>query len=197
VVIGGFIGGYNETTRQTYALNLTDEKAEWRRMDDMPSSIGITHAAYAVVKNMLYMCGGYVGGNIGDETDICMRYNHTAQIGRQWRLIRPLPEGRAGGGMVYDSKQGVLFFSGGATRSQIGVSVAVDHADSWMYNLSSPLRGWVRSTDMPFFANHMGFTTARDDYNRERHFFVGKLEDCSECPSLRYSHNRKISSHCV
>jgi hypothetical protein len=173
LIIGGFIGGYNETTKQAFARNLTDEDAEWRRVDDMPTSLGITHAAYAVVGEMLFMCGGYLGGNIGLETDTCLRYNHTAPSGRQWRLIRPLPEGRAGGGMVYDSVQNVLLYSAGATRGQAGIALAEDHADSWMYNLSDPSQGWMNRANIPFFGNHMGFVTARDDYRRERHFFVG------------------------
>lgn len=173
LIVGGFIGGYSETTRKGFALNLTDEDAEWRPVDDMPTAIGITHGAYAVAGQKFYMCGGYVGGNIGTETDVCMEYDHAADAGRQWRLIEPLPQGRAGGGMVYDSSLNSLLFSAGATRPRPGISIAYDHADSWLYNLSDPLSGWVNRTEIPFYGNHVGFVTARDEFNRERHFFVG------------------------
>jgi hypothetical protein len=195
LIVGGFIGGYENTTKKVFARNLTDESAEWRPMDDMPSFLGITHAAYAVVGKMLFLCGGYRGGNIGPATDLCMRYNHTAPIGQQWQLIRPLPEARAGGGMVYDASQNVLLFSAGATRPQPGVSLAFDHADSWMYNLSDPFLGWVNRTDIPFFGNHVGFVTALDEYDRQRHFFVGGQEGEAEATGNTKANYEWIAAH--
>lgn len=58
IVISGFINNYSAATPATYAINLDDPDSQWRQMDDMPVSEGITHAAVAIFGTKVYMCGG-------------------------------------------------------------------------------------------------------------------------------------------
>jgi hypothetical protein len=57
---GGFDGGFDQASPRCYARNVNVTGAPWRRMDDMPTSAGITHGAVAIVGKKFYMCGGYV-----------------------------------------------------------------------------------------------------------------------------------------
>jgi hypothetical protein len=176
VLVGGFMAGYANVSVQTHAWDTADPNAAWwQRMDDYPFAEGVTHAAFAVVGTMFYMCGGYAGGGIGLQTDVCMVYNHSIPPGaaKQWSLIAKLPDGRAGGGMVYDSTLNALIFSGGAKRPIAQQRSAVDYNSTWLYNLSNPSTGWVVRAPIPFHANHMSFVTAIDAIGKERHYFTG------------------------
>ena len=175
VIMSGFKNGYINVTAETYALNMSDPAANWRRMDDMPVALGITHVGFALIGKKAYRCGGYLGGSIGQHTDICLTYDHSKQPGTgQWSVFASLPDGgRSGGGMVYDSKRNALVYSGGATRPMSGNLFSVDHRDTWMYSFGNISAGWVRKADMPFSGNHISFVTATDATGKERHFFVG------------------------
>jgi hypothetical protein len=43
----------------------------------------------------------------------------------------------------------------------------------WKYSLSNPALGWVESTPIPYFGNHISYVTARDDRGAQRHYFLG------------------------
>jgi N-acetylneuraminic acid mutarotase len=60
LVFSGFTDGFGQSTARCYAKNLDDDKAQWRRMDDLPISEGLTHGAVVIVGLKAYMCGGYV-----------------------------------------------------------------------------------------------------------------------------------------
>lgn len=62
IVVGGYLLDYRKATPQVWALDTTDTSAEWRQMDDMPISDGLTHGAFVMVEEMYYMCGGFVVG---------------------------------------------------------------------------------------------------------------------------------------
>ena len=174
VLVSGFMSTYQQSTAETYALDTTDPNAPWRRMDDLPVSAGITHAASVVIGTKYYMCGGYLGGHPGQDIDDCLVYDHMKAPGTgQWSSFASLPEGRAGGGMVYDSERDALYFSAGAVRPQAGNADADDYPDTWMYSFDNPSAGWVSKTDIPFLANHMSSVTAKDATGRERHYFLG------------------------
>jgi N-acetylneuraminic acid mutarotase len=108
-------------------------------------------------------------------------YDHSQPpgVGKQWSLFAKLPDGRAGGAMVYDSTLNALIFSGGAKRPIAQKRTAVDYSSTWLYSLSNPSAGWVARAPMPFHANHMSFVTAIDAGGKERHYFTGgqKRED--------------------
>jgi N-acetylneuraminic acid mutarotase len=182
IIVGGFTAGYTAVTTQTYALDTSIPDATWQRMDDYPFPAGVTHAASVVVGSKLYMCGGYAGGGIGMQTDICMAYDHSKPkgLGQQWSIFAPLPNGgRAGGAMVYSTALNSLIYSAGATRPVPQQRSALDHNTTWIYSLKSPSAGWIARAPMPFHANHMSFVTARDVTGKERHYFTGgqKEED--------------------
>jgi hypothetical protein len=62
-----------------------------------------------VIGSKIYLCGGYYGGHPGKEIPYCLTYDHDAPSGTQWTRFVDLPERRAGGGMVYDSKRNALY----------------------------------------------------------------------------------------
>lgn len=162
---------------EVYALDVSDPKATWRRMDDCPVSEGITHTATAKVGSRFYLCGGSIGGNPGPDTDVCYVYDHSIDPGTsgQWSLLTRLPANRTAGGMVYDSKRNALYYGGGATHpfSLIAIIFSVDHRDHWMLDLGNVEAGWIPKNKIPCEGNHLGHTNAYDDKGNERHFFVG------------------------
>jgi N-acetylneuraminic acid mutarotase len=177
VIISGFTKGFGQATPQVYAKDGTVPEANWRRMDDMPVSEGITHAAFFVLGSKFYMCGGYLGGHPGLHIPTCLIYDHSVAPGSgQWDRsdsFPDLPEGRAGGGMVYDSVTNVAVFAGGAIRPTAGNAHAEDRRDAWKIDLGNMSAGWQRVTEIPFKSNHMSFVTAKDGTGAEHHFFVG------------------------
>lgn len=176
IITSGFKNGYSSATPETYALNLFTPGASWRRMDDMPFPLGLTHLGVAVKGMKAYFCGGYVGGALGIHNGSCFQYDHSVAPGSglQWTNFTSLPDGgRSGGGMIYDSTVDALVYSAGSQRPFSGRSGAFDFNETWMYSLSDPSAGWVRKADIPFTGNHMNFVTAFDENGNERHFFFG------------------------
>lgn len=176
-IVSGFSQEWSLTTRKAYALNVNDPDAVWRRMDDIPvpEGVGITHAATAVVGTKFYMCGGYLGGNPGPETASCFVYDHSVEAGTtgQWSQLLDLPEGRAGGGMVYDRYCNALFFAGGAQRPEEGLKYAIDYPDTWMLDLAHVESGWEAKPNATLVTNHVSHVTAKDSFGRERHYWAG------------------------
>ena len=173
--MSGFHEEWALTTTEVYALNVTDPDGVWRRMDAVPIPEGVTHTAGAVVGTSYYMCGGYLGGHPGPETAACFVYDHSVEPGTtgQWSKLPDLPEGRAGGGMVFDTKRNALFFSGGAQRPNAGIKFAIDYEDTWMLDLADLASGWVSKPDTPLLSNHVAHVTAKDSFGRERHYWAG------------------------
>jgi hypothetical protein len=88
-------------------------------LDDQPLTLGLSHCAFAAVKNKFYMCGGYSGGSEGPTVNTCLVLDPFKPSGQQWSktALPNLPStGQASGGMVYDSAMIALFVSGGALR---------------------------------------------------------------------------------
>ena len=176
VLVSGFHdpnGGYDDATLLSYARDISSVDTPWRELDPLPTSYGITHGATVRVGTKLYICGGYQGGNPGPHSADCLVLDHLAESGNQWSRLPDLPEGRSGGGMVYDSDSNSLIFSGGAVRPVAGNRHSVDYKNTWMLSLDNVEAGWAEKADLPFVANHMGATTTKDALGHERHFFVG------------------------
>jgi N-acetylneuraminic acid mutarotase len=149
VILSGFKTQFDETTPETYALDVSNATAKWRRMDDAPlaAAPGFSHAAYAVVGTKVYLCGGYLGPNPGSDFFNCVVYDHSVALGtgRQWSSIADLPDGRGGAGMVYGSARNALYFASGADRAQ-GTTKSFDKPDTWMQkmDLEMPdISSWV------------------------------------------------------
>jgi len=175
VIISGFSGSFSKVTKKVYALDTSDPNAEWRPMDDIPDAIqnGITHAGFALVGEKVYMCGGYYGGTPGPDIADCFVYDHSVKPGSgQWKTFEKLPEGRGGGGMVYDTKRNALIFAAGGDRKK-GETATIDPPTTWMYSFDNASAGWVKMQDIPYTGNHISYVTAYDATGKERHFFVG------------------------
>jgi hypothetical protein len=175
IITSGFKGGYSVATPETYAINMITPNATWRRMDDMPFPLGLTHLGVAVKGLKAYFCGGYVGGSLGIHNGSCFQYDHSLAPGRgQWTNISSIPDGgRSGGGMIYDSTLDALIYSAGSQRPKQGTKGAIDFCNTWAYYLQNPNAGWVPKADIPFTGNHMNFVTALDNAGVERHFYFG------------------------
>jgi hypothetical protein len=174
VSFGGFLSNFKEVTNQTYARDIAVVNSTWRRMEDMPVIIGITHAATVVIGKKIYMCGGYVGPPPGPHTAQCFVYDHAKPPGTgQWSRFPTLPNnGSAGGGMIYDTVQNALYYSGGAQRPKLGSRDAYDQTHTWKFRFDDPAAGWVASTPIPYHANHQSFVTVHTQ-GQERHYFAG------------------------
>jgi len=110
----------------------------------------------------------------GPHTDVCLKFDISASSGSQWSFLPSLPEGRAGGGMVYDSPSHALIFSGGAERPEPGNPDSIDYRHTWMLSLDDTASGWVAKTDLPFDSNHVSFATVNDvSSGLEHHLFLG------------------------
>jgi N-acetylneuraminic acid mutarotase len=175
IVTSGFKDGYDSATPETYAFDMFDSNANWRRMEDMPFPIGLTHLGVAVKGMTAYFCGGYVGGSLGLQNGSCFQYDHSIAPGNgQWSSFAPIPDGgRAGGGMIYDSSLDALIYSAGSQRFKQGSKGATDFQNTWAYSLKNPKAGWVAKADIPFEGNHMNFVTATDDKGMVHHFYFG------------------------
>ena len=174
VIFSGFKNGYLNATTETYALDLSAPTAVWERMDDLPFAQGITHQGIVVVGMKAYLCGGYVGGSLGQHTDQCFVYDHSKPLGEQWSNFIPLPMGgRSGGGMIYDTAMNAIVYAGGSQRVTQGQPVAIDYKDTWMYSFDNPTAGWVQQSNMPFYGNHMNSISVVDKNGKERHYIFG------------------------
>ena len=175
VVTGGFLSGWNATTA-TYALDVSTRYSSWRRMDDFPLDQGMTHAAFSIHEKVMYFCGGYMGRHPGPAVSDCFLYNHAAAKGEQWQRLPSLPEPRAGGGLVYNEKYGVLVFAGGTIRSNVGTADAIDSHDTWMLATGGLEYGWVPQSDVPYLGNHLSYVTTSNVGGSLRHYFMGGQE---------------------
>ena len=175
VMFAGFINNLSDVINQTYARDVTIDGSPWRRMDDMPLSVGNTHAATTLVGMKVYLCGGYHGGHPGPHVPHCFVYDHSKAPGfKQWSRIADLPnDGTAGAGMIYDTTQNALYYVGGGQRLVPGSPHPVDLNNAWKYSFDNPQSGWVASTPVPYTANHLSAVTHRNDNGQERHFFLG------------------------
>lgn len=161
---------------QTYAKDVTKKDSPWRRMEDVPFPVGITHTPTALIGKKVVMCGGYLGGVPGPHVANCFIYDHNKAPGTdQWYRLPVLPDGgSAGAGMIYDSATRTIFYAGGSKRPILGNRFSVDIDNVWKYTFAPGKNKWVASTPIPFKANHMSSVTHRDAVtNKERHFFLG------------------------
>jgi Kelch motif len=174
VVFGGFINDFADVTNRTYALDVSVDGSTWRRMDDIPLTVGITHAAVAAVGTTIYLCGGY-STYPGPHISTCLVYDHSTAPGNgQWSQIANLPQGgSAAGGMIYDTVQNALYYSGGRQSFTTGNVLTVDVSNTWKFSLTNRAVGWVRATPIPYHANHLSSVTHTNALGQERHYFMG------------------------
>ena len=178
---GGFFNRFKNVTTATFARDISSPNMPWRRMDDMPVAVGITHGATVVIGMKMYMCGGYSGPPPGPHVADCLIYDHSKAPGTgQWSTFTSLPNGgTAGGGMIYDNARNALYYVGGAQRPSPGSRFAIDLNNTWKFSFDNPGAGWVATAPIPYVANHQSFVTV-DFQGEERHFFAGGQEGENE-----------------
>jgi hypothetical protein len=176
VIFSGFVKGLTNVVNQTYAKDVTISGSPWRRMEDVPIPIGITHTPTVRIGKKVVMCGGYLGGVPGPHVANCFIYDHNVAPGMdQWTKLPLLPDGgSAGAGMIYDSETRTIFYVSGSKRPKVGDRFSVDVNTVWKYTFAPGEKKWVASTPIPFKSNHMSSVTHLDTVtNKERHFFLG------------------------
>jgi hypothetical protein len=169
VVVSGFTGNWDKVTKKVYALDTTDSKAVWREMDEVPTSQGFSHAAFAVDGLTMYICGQYVGPSPGPDAPTCLKYEHGASKGKQWSFLPDLPDGRGGGGMFYLKETNSLLYSTGAIRHG---GNWIDFKSTWELKLSNIRDGWKTLPDLPYAGNHVGHVSAELN-GKKRYFIMG------------------------
>ena len=175
LAFSGFTNNFQGTTNQTFARDITVVNSPWRRMDDIPLAISITHAATVRIGMKVYLCGGYLGAHPGPHVASCFIYDHSVPPGNgtQWTQFTDLPNnGYAGGGMIYDSIRDALYFAGGGQRLQPGNPHPVDFNRTFKYSFQNQSAGWVEVAPIPYKGNHLSSVT-QTYLGEERHYFVG------------------------
>lgn len=117
----------------------------------------------------------YLGGHPGPDITTCLVYDHSIAPGNgdQWETFTPLPEGQAGGGLVYveGSDGDSLVFAGGAERPLGILGEEKDKPNTWSYSFAT--MEWTSKNDIKFASNHLSYAVARDDQGMPRYFFAG------------------------
>ncbi len=103
-LFGGFYSAKIEATPRSESLDLTTGK--WTRLTDMP--VALTHATAAIVRDTVWIAGGFEGNHPGPATARVWRYSVT---GNAWSQGPSLPQPRGGGALVADGE--VLHYFGG------------------------------------------------------------------------------------
>jgi Kelch motif len=123
LLFGGYENSWGTITNQVYAYDLSNSSsATWRSMDPMPiSGGGITHSAYAITGHTMWVCGGYLTNPQHLPTSQCWFYTHTNHPGAQWSTPLPnLPQGNAGGALLYHEQRNTLLYTSGTERHNTG-----------------------------------------------------------------------------
>ena len=174
-ITGGFRDSFTDVTTQSFARDISIQNSPWLPMEDMPVSIGITHASLVTIGMKMYMCGGYEGIRPGRHVPNCFIYDQSKPPGSgQWSAFSDLPNGgSAGGGMIYDSVRRMLFYSGGGQRLTPDSLETTDVVNTWKISIDALSSGWNASAPFPYRGNHISSVTAKDSMGNERHFFAG------------------------
>jgi N-acetylneuraminic acid mutarotase len=176
LVVSGFEGEWTDVTRSVYSYNTKDPNAKWQKMDDVPVT-GFTHAAFAIVGKIIYICGMYVGGTPGPDSKICLKYNHAASAGSKWSFLPELPDGRGGGGMNHIKESNSLVFSIGSTRRS---GETIDYKTTWELDLDDLTTGWVKRADCLYTGNHVSHVTAYHKGKPHYYWAGGQIEQEEE-----------------
>lgn len=211
ILTGGFLN-FTTVSRETYTLdvrapnlNFRTSNVTWNKMDDFPSTLGVTHAAEAFYKSKMYICGGYNGYPGLAQAD-CFMYDQNRRPGRsnlpQYTRLPSLPEPRAGAGMVYDAVHHALIFVGGTRRnSTASKTVTLDTNETFILRLNNTLAGWSQNArPKPYSGNHISFVTVNDTCSvtvsgiQRHYFFGGQIGQNESSGNLNYMYEYNVSA---
>jgi N-acetylneuraminic acid mutarotase len=136
-------GGFTEDLDASNELDVYDPANDsWTRKKDMPARL--THLNPAVDGNTIWFAGGFKGKHPGPVTAEVWKYDVAADA---WSAGPPLPQRRAGGGLVVLQRR--LHYFGGYKADR-----DTNAGDHW----SLPLEGgnqWQREADLPDPRGHV------------------------------------------
>lgn len=145
-VVGGklyLFGGFSDDLGASNQINVYDPASDsWTRQKDMPMQL--THLNPAIDGNTIWLAGGFKGKHPGPVTDEVWKYDIVSDT---WTAGPPLPEPRAGGGLVV--LDGRLHYFGGykADRDTNG-------GEHWSLALDGG-KEWQREADLPDPRGHV------------------------------------------
>lgn len=137
--IGGFWTEDTKATPRVDALDLTT--GAWRRLKDMPGPL--THANAAVVRDIVWLAGGFEGDHPGPATSKVWKWDPRSDV---WSQGPPLPEPRAGGALV--ALGDALHYFGGYFPDR-----HTDSEDHWRLVIGETT--WQRQAPLPNPRGHL------------------------------------------
>ncbi len=138
-VIGGWYAAGPKATLRVDALDL--KTGTWTRKHDMPTPL--THADAVVIRDTLWLAGGFEGDHPGLATAKVWRYVPAADA---WIPGPPLPAPRGGGALV--AMGDTLHFLGGWLPDR-----TTDSPDHWTLVIGESL--WHAAASMPLPRGHL------------------------------------------
>ncbi|CAN8069515.1 unnamed protein product [Agarophyton chilense] len=170
-------GGYHDisaltTTKRAYVLDVTNGRlnASWQRVADMPQHL--THCAQALVRDRMYVCGGFEGSAPGRSVAACWMFSLALD---KWTALPALPVAVGGGGLLYLEKRDALLFASGMARAQ-GEWHGSDSTASYELSLRDGATAkWRPRAEVPNARNHLGAVSVAG-----RHFVLGGQHGANE-----------------
>lgn len=139
IVMGGFVDLTGTATTRVDALDL--RSGAWTRRHDMP--VPVTHAIPVVVRDTVWIAGGFEGNSPGPAVARVWRYVPATDT---WLAGVPLPEPRGGGALV--AVGDTLHFFGGWLPDR-----NTDSADHWILVIGDTV--WRRRAPLPTPRGHL------------------------------------------
>lgn len=148
-LFGGFGSGGSGVKSSNHVWAFDPAKDQWRRLQDMPSSI--THMNAVVDGRTVWIAGGFKDGYPGTAIDEVWKYD----VDEDSFVAAPsLPGPRAGGGLALVGRS--LHYIGGLMKDR-----DTDSADHWVLDLDATGDSveWKSAAAMPAPRNHFATVT--------------------------------------
>ena len=139
-------GGFTDDLQASNQIDIYDPANDaWTRAKEMPTQV--THLNPESDGNTLWFAGGFKGRHPGPVTDEVWKYDVTTDT---WMPGPPLPEPRAGGGLVVVQRK-LHYFGGYKTDRD------TNSGDHWSLSLEGDA-AWQREAEMPDPRGHVSAT---------------------------------------
>lgn len=142
----GFLDGFIITD----ATEIYDVKNNiWSNGAPMP--VPVTHMGKAVVKDDVWMIGGFAGNDPGVATDKVQIYNTTTD---NWRMGPALPAPRGAGAATYNN--GKIHFFGGLMPDRV-----TDVSEHYILDPENLAAGWISAAPLPNGRNQLSAASVK------------------------------------
>jgi N-acetylneuraminic acid mutarotase len=145
-LFGGFVKGLGASNEVDVYDPANDT---WKRLKEMPTRV--THLNPALDRGTIWLAGGFKGKHPGPVTSEVWKYDISAD---SWTSGPPLPEPRAGGGLVVAGGQ--LHYFGGFKSDR-----DTNSSDHWTLSLDGGTT-WRQEADLPEPRGHVAAAVLDD-----------------------------------